>query len=58
MQVPQSGLATPASDERLTQSARLVNKAGVAPESSVETATEAVYDEVFSLNAKVPFFVR
>jgi 3-oxoacyl-[acyl-carrier protein] reductase len=35
----------------------LVNNAGVAPDSSVETATEAVYDEVFALNAKVPFFV-
>jgi len=34
----------------------LVNNAGVAPDSSVETATEAVYDEVFALNAKVPFF--
>jgi 3-oxoacyl-[acyl-carrier protein] reductase len=35
----------------------LVNNAGVAPNSSVETATEAVYDQVFALNAKVPFFV-
>lgn len=35
----------------------LVNNAGVAPNSAVETATEAVYDEVFTLNAKVPFFV-
>jgi 3-oxoacyl-[acyl-carrier protein] reductase len=35
----------------------LVNNAGVAPDSSVETATEAVYDEVFALNVKVPFFI-
>jgi 3-oxoacyl-[acyl-carrier protein] reductase len=35
----------------------LVNNAGVAPDSPVETATEAVYDAVFALNAKVPFFV-
>ena len=35
----------------------LVNNAGVAPDSPVETTTEAVYDEVFALNAKVPFFV-
>jgi len=35
----------------------LVNNAGVAPDSPVETATEAVYDEVFALNVKVPFFV-
>jgi len=40
-----------------TQFDILVNNAGVAPDSSVETATEAVYDEVFALNAKVPFFV-
>ncbi|HTS11153.1 MAG TPA: SDR family oxidoreductase [Candidatus Limnocylindrales bacterium] len=35
----------------------LVNNAGVAPDSPVETATEAVYDEVFAVNVKVPFFV-
>ena len=35
----------------------LVNNAGVAPDSSVESATESVYDEVFALNVKVPFFV-
>lgn len=35
----------------------LVNNAGVAPDSPVETTTEAVYDEVFAVNAKVPFFV-
>jgi len=35
----------------------LVNNAGVAPDSSVETATEAVFDEVFALNVKVPFFL-
>jgi 3-oxoacyl-[acyl-carrier protein] reductase len=35
----------------------LVNNAGVAPDSSVETATEAVFDQVFTLNTKVPFFV-
>lgn len=35
----------------------LVNNAGVAPDSSVATATERTYDEVFALNAKVPFFV-
>jgi 3-oxoacyl-[acyl-carrier protein] reductase len=35
----------------------LVNNAGVAPDSPVATATEETYDEVFALNAKVPFFV-
>lgn len=35
----------------------LVNNAGVAPDSPVESATEAVFDQVFALNAKVPFFV-
>ena len=35
----------------------LVNNAGVAPDSSVATATEQTYDEVFALNTKVPFFV-
>jgi len=35
----------------------LVNNAGVAPDSSVETATEAVFDEVFALNVKVLFFL-
>lgn len=35
----------------------LVNNAGVAPDSPVDTTTESVYDEVFALNVKVPFFV-
>jgi NAD(P)-dependent dehydrogenase (short-subunit alcohol dehydrogenase family) len=35
----------------------LVNNAGIAPDSSVEEATEAVFDEVFALNVKVPFFI-
>lgn len=35
----------------------LVNNAGVAPDSSVETASETVFDEVFALNVKVPFFI-
>lgn len=35
----------------------LVNNAGVAPDSPVATATEQTYDEVFTLNAKIPFFV-
>jgi 3-oxoacyl-[acyl-carrier protein] reductase len=35
----------------------LVNNADVAPDSPVESTSEAVYDEVFTVNAKVPFFV-
>ncbi len=35
----------------------LVNNAGIAPDSPVATATEQTYDEVFALNAKVPFFI-
>jgi NAD(P)-dependent dehydrogenase (short-subunit alcohol dehydrogenase family) len=35
----------------------LVNNAGVAPDSPVATTTEQTYDEVFTLNAKIPFFI-
>jgi NAD(P)-dependent dehydrogenase (short-subunit alcohol dehydrogenase family) len=35
----------------------LVNNAGVAPDSPVAMATEEIYDEVFAVNTKVPFFV-
>ncbi len=35
----------------------LVNNAGIAPDSSVEDASEEVFDEVFAVNVKVPFFI-
>ena len=35
----------------------LVNNAAVAPDSSIEDTTEEQFDEVFALNAKVPFFM-
>ena len=35
----------------------LVNNAGIAPESSVEDASEEVFDEVFAVNVKAPFFI-
>jgi len=40
-----------------TQFDILVNNAGIAPDSSVEDASEAVFDDVFALNVKVPFFI-
>jgi NAD(P)-dependent dehydrogenase (short-subunit alcohol dehydrogenase family) len=35
----------------------LVNNAAIAPTSPVENTTEELFDEVFALNAKVPFFM-
>jgi 3-oxoacyl-[acyl-carrier protein] reductase len=35
----------------------LVNNAAIAPNSPVEDTTEELFDQVFALNAKVPFFV-
>ena len=35
----------------------LVNNAGIAPDSSVEDTTEEVFDGLFALNVKVPFFI-
>jgi NAD(P)-dependent dehydrogenase (short-subunit alcohol dehydrogenase family) len=35
----------------------LVNNAAIAPVSPVEDTTEELFDEVFALNAKVPFFM-
>ena len=35
----------------------LVNNAGIAPDSSVEDTTEDVFDRVFAVNTKVPFFI-
>ena len=35
----------------------LVNNAAIAPDSSIEDTTEELFDEVFALNAKVPFFM-
>ena len=35
----------------------LVNNAAISPRGTVEDTSEAVYDEVFALNAKAPFFI-
>jgi NAD(P)-dependent dehydrogenase (short-subunit alcohol dehydrogenase family) len=35
----------------------LVNNAAIAPDSPVEDTTEELFDKVFALNAKVPFFM-
>jgi len=35
----------------------LINNAAIAPDTAVENTTEAVFDEVFDLNVKVPFFM-
>lgn len=35
----------------------LVNNAGITADSSVEDASEEVFDEVFAVNVKVPFFI-
>jgi 3-oxoacyl-[acyl-carrier protein] reductase len=35
----------------------LVNNAGIAPDTSVEETTEDVFDRVFAVNTKVPFFI-
>ena len=35
----------------------LVNNAGIAPESSVGDASEEIFDEVFAVNVRVPFFI-
>lgn len=35
----------------------LVNNAAIAPDSPVEDTTEELFDEVFAVNAKVPFFM-
>jgi NAD(P)-dependent dehydrogenase (short-subunit alcohol dehydrogenase family) len=35
----------------------LVNNAAIAPDTSVEDTTEDVFDRVFAVNTKVPFFI-
>src|SRR5437016_11021511 len=35
----------------------LVNNAAIAPDASVEDTTEDVFDRVFAVNTKVPFFI-
>jgi len=35
----------------------LVNNAGVAPAASLSETTEALFDEIFAVNAKAPFFL-
>jgi NAD(P)-dependent dehydrogenase (short-subunit alcohol dehydrogenase family) len=35
----------------------LVNNAAISPRGTVEDTSEAVYDEVFAVNAKAPFFI-
>lgn len=35
----------------------LVNNAAIAPQASVEQTDEALFDEVFALNTKAPFFI-
>ena len=35
----------------------LVNNAAIAPDASVEATTEDVFDRVFAVNTKVPFFI-
>lgn len=35
----------------------LVNNAGISADSSVEDATEEIFDEVFAVNVKAPFFI-
>lgn len=35
----------------------LVNNAGIAPQASLEDTDEALFDEIFSLNVKAPFFI-
>jgi 3-oxoacyl-[acyl-carrier protein] reductase len=35
----------------------LVNNAGITADSSVEDASEEIFDEVFAVNVKVPFFI-
>jgi len=43
-----------------TESAKLdilVNNAGIAPQASVEETSEAIFDQVFALNVKAPFFI-
>lgn len=35
----------------------LVNNAAISPRGTIENTTEAIYDEVFAVNAKAPFFI-
>ena len=35
----------------------LVNNAGIAPFGTLESTTEALFDELFGLNVKIPFFL-
>jgi 3-oxoacyl-[acyl-carrier protein] reductase len=35
----------------------LVNNAAISPRGTIEDTTEAIYDEVFAVNAKAPFFI-
>ena len=35
----------------------LVNNAAISPRGTIEDTSEAVYDEVFAVNAKAPFFI-
>lgn len=50
-------------DEALKQLGRgpaidiLVNNAAISPRGTLEDTTEAVYDEVFAVDAKAPFFI-
>jgi 3-oxoacyl-[acyl-carrier protein] reductase len=50
-------------DDKLAASGRaaridiLVNNAAISPRGNIENTAEALYDEVFAVNAKAPFFV-
>ena len=35
----------------------LVNNAGIFPSSTMPTADEAMFDEIYAINVKVPFFL-
>jgi NAD(P)-dependent dehydrogenase (short-subunit alcohol dehydrogenase family) len=50
-------------DDKLAASARsskvdiLVNNAAISPRGNIENTSEELYDEVFAVNAKAPFFI-